>query len=159
MLKGVYNERTPLPRYSSFWDVGAVLRYIQKWGANDSISLRQLTLKLVMLMALTRPARSVDLSKLDISNRFFIVSGVLFKPQNLSKQCRPSKPLADFFYPRYTDDETICPVVTLLAYEARTLEFQDLSAKKRTLLFLSWIGKHKPVTSCSSYRQMAENMS
>jgi len=139
ILKGVYNERPPLLRYSSFWDVGAVLRHIQKWGENDSMSLRQLTLKLVMLMALTRPARSVDLSKLDISNRFFTASGVLFKSQHLSKQSRPSKPLADFFYPRYTDDKTIC--------EARTVEFRDLSANKRTLLFLSWIGKHEPVTS------------
>ena len=116
------------------------------------MSLRQLTLKLVMLMALTRPARSVDLSKLDISNRFFTASGVLFKPQHLSKQSRPSKPLADFFYPRYTDDETICPVVTLLAYEARTVEFRDLSANKRTLLFLSRIGKHELVTSCTIAR-------
>ena len=108
------------------------------------MSLRQLTLKLVMLMALTRPARSVDLSKLDISNRFFTASGVLFKPQHLSKQSRPSKPLADFFYPRYTDDKTIC--------EARTVEFRDLSANKRTLLFLSRIGKHELVTSCTIAR-------
>jgi len=32
MLKGVYNERPPLPRYSSFWYVGEVLRYVQIWG-------------------------------------------------------------------------------------------------------------------------------
>ena len=123
MLKGVYNERPPLPRYSSFWDVGAVLKYVQSWGSNDNLSLRQLTLKLAILMALTRPARTVDLSKLDIGNRCFTTSGVLFKPQHLSKQSRPSKPLTDFYYPRYTEDETICPVVTLQAYEVRTLEF------------------------------------
>jgi len=41
---------------SSISDVGAVLRHIQKWGENDSMSPHQLTLKLVMLMALTRPA-------------------------------------------------------------------------------------------------------
>ena len=126
MLIGVYNERPPLPRYSSFWDVGAVLKYLQSWGKNDQLSLRQLTLKSAMLMALTRPARTVDLSKLDIGHRCFTTSGVIFKPQHLSKQSRPSKPLADFFYLRYTEEETICPVVTLQAYEARTLEFRDL---------------------------------
>ena len=152
MLKGVYNERPPLPRYSSFWDVGAVLKHIKKWGVNDNLSLRQLTLKLTMLMALTRPARTVDLSKLDISNRYFTASGVLFQPQHLSKQSRPSKPMADFFYPKYKEDETICPVVTLLAYEARTLEFRDLLTNKKTLLFLSWIGKHEPVTSSTIAR-------
>ena len=71
----------------------------------------------------------------------------------LSKQSRPSKPLADFFYPRYTEDETICPVVTLQAYEVRTLEFRELSTdKKKTLLFLSWIGNHEPVTSSTIAR-------
>ena len=104
-------------------------------------------------MALTRPVRTVDLSKLDIGSRCFTTSGVLFKPQHLSKQSRPSKPLADFFYPRYTEDETICPVVTLQAYEARTLEFRKLSTdKKKTLLFLSWIGNHEPVTSSTIAR-------
>jgi len=84
----------------------------------------------------------------DIGTRCFTVSGVLFKPQHLSKQTRPSIPLVDFFYPRYTEDETICPVVTLQAYEARTLEFQELSTdKKKTLFFLSWIGKQEPETS------------
>ena len=153
MLKGVYNERPPLPRYSSFWDVGTVLRHLQGWGENDKVSLRQLTLKLVMLMALTRPSRTMDLSKLDIGYRHFTTSGVLFKPQHLSKQSRPSKPLADFFYPRYAEDETICPVVTLQAYEARTIEFRSLSTdKKNSLLFLSWIGKHEPVTSSTIAR-------
>jgi len=60
--------------------------------------------------------------------------------------------MADFFYPKYKEDETICPVVTLLAYEARTLEFRDLLTNKKTLLFLSWIGKHEPVTSSTIAR-------
>ena len=30
ILKGIYNERPPLPRYSTFWDVGVVLRYLKK---------------------------------------------------------------------------------------------------------------------------------
>ena len=66
---------------------------------------------------------------------------------------RASKPLADFFYPRYPVDQTICPVVTLQAYEARTLELRTWSTENRkTLLFLSWIGKHNPVTSSTKAR-------
>ena len=43
-----------------------------------------------MLLALTRPARSVDLSKLDIRARSFTSTGVTFKAQHLSKQSRSS---------------------------------------------------------------------
>jgi len=153
MLKGVFNERPPLARYSAFWDVGIVLRYLRGLGPNEGLSLRLLTLKSVMLLALTHPARSVDLSKLDIRTRTFTTAGVTFKAQHLSKQSRASKPLADFFYPRYPEDERVCPVTTLLAYEARTLEFRALSTGKgKTLIFLSWIGEHDPVTSSTIAR-------
>jgi len=112
-----------------------------------------LTIKSGMLMALTRPARSVDLCKLDIRARSFSAEGVTFKVQHLSKQSRASKPLADFFYPRYPEDHTICPVVTLQVYEARTKEFRAWSTgNRKTLLFLSWIGKHDPVNSSTIAR-------
>ena len=133
MLKGVYNERPPLARYSTFWDVGVVLRYLRGLGENKALSLLLLTL---------------DLSKLDIRARSFTSTGVTFKAQHLSKQSKSSKPLADFFYPRYPEDKTICPVVTLQAYEDRTSEFRALSTdNQKTSIFLSWIGKHNPVTS------------
>ena len=66
MLKGAFNERPPLARYSTFWDVGIVLSYLRDLDANETLSLCLLTLKSAVLLALTRPARSVDLSKLDI---------------------------------------------------------------------------------------------
>ena len=90
MLKGIYNEIPPLARYSTFWDVGVVLRYLRGLGENKALSLRLLTLKSAMSLALTRPARSVDLSKLDICfrARAFTSTGVTFKDQHLSKQSR-----------------------------------------------------------------------
>ena len=153
MLKGAFNERPPVARYSAFWDVGVVLRYLKSLGNNESLSLRSLTLKTAMLLALARPARSVALSNLDIRFRSFTGEGVIFKAQHLAKQARPSRPLADYFYPRFTQDSSICPVTTLQAYEARTLEFRDMaSSKPNTSLFISWIGKHLPVTSSSIAR-------
>jgi len=155
ILKGAFNERPPLPRYSNFWDVGVVLRYLKQLGANGSLTLRLLTIKSTMLLALTRPSRSVDLSKLDISSRTFTAEGLLFKPQHLSKQSRPSKPLADFFFPRFPDDTDICPVTTIQAYEARTQGFRAPATntdKRKTALFLSWIGKHEPVSSSTIAR-------
>ena len=39
MLQGVYNERHSLARYSTFWDVGVVLRYLRGLGENKVLSL------------------------------------------------------------------------------------------------------------------------
>ena len=66
VLKGKYNSRPPIPRYNTFWDVGVVLKHIRGRGQNSSSSLHQLSLKTAMLLALTKPSRSVDLAYLDI---------------------------------------------------------------------------------------------
>ena len=49
--------------------------------------------------------------------------------------------------------------MTLKPYEMRTKEFRDLqSPKPKTHLFLSWIGKHNPVTSSSIARWLKQTM-
>ena len=159
LLKGVFHLKPPMPRYSSFWDVGTVITYFKSLGTNEGLTLRQLTLKTVMLLALTRPSRSADLSQLDIYWRSYQSNGVTFRPAHLAKQNKSSKHRPDFFFPYFKDDPMICPVETLKAYEERTKEFRDLkSSKPKTLLFLSWIGEHKPVTSSSIARWLKETM-
>ena len=54
LLKGAFHLRPPLSRYSSTWDVDVVLRYLKDLGPTITLSLRSLTHKLVMLLALTR---------------------------------------------------------------------------------------------------------
>ena len=57
LLKGAFNDRPPLPKYTSTWEVQVVLDYLQSLGENESLSLKQLKWKTVMLLALTRPSR------------------------------------------------------------------------------------------------------
>ena len=153
LLKGVFHTRPPQPRYASFWDVGVVIQHIKILGPNKDLSLKQLTMKTVMLLALTRPSRSADLSKLDIQMRSFTSNGVVFRPLHLAKQSRSSRPIADFFFPSFPEDSLICPMVTLKAYEERTIGFRaNLPEDSRSRLFLSWIGKHDPVSSCTIAR-------
>lgn len=52
LMKGVYNSRPPKPRYSVTWDVDVVVKYLMSLGPNSSLSLRQLSQKLALLMAL-----------------------------------------------------------------------------------------------------------
>ena len=150
VLKGAFNERPPQPKYSSFWDVGQVLTYLRDLGSNDKLTLQQLTLKLVMLMALTRPYRSADLSQLNINHHSFSPDGVNFCPAHLSKQSKHNKPLSDFFFPSFGSDRNLCPVATLKEYENRTAPFRIGSGFSR--LFLSLVGKHNPVTSSTIAR-------
>ena len=92
LLQGVFNSRPPQPRYAAFWDVGVVIQHIKGLGANKDLSLKHLTTKTAMLLALTRPSRSADLSKLNLQMRSFKSNGVVFRPVHLAKQSRSSKP-------------------------------------------------------------------
>ena len=56
LLKGVFNTRPPQPRYNSTWDASIVLTWMEGLGENEDLSLSDLTLKLVMLLSLTRPS-------------------------------------------------------------------------------------------------------
>lgn len=66
LLKGACHARPPQPRYSSTWDVSVAFTHLGKHIMDKSLPLKQLTLRTVMLMALSRPSRSADLSKLDL---------------------------------------------------------------------------------------------
>jgi len=159
LLQGAFKSRPPEPRYTSFWDVGVVIQHIKGLGANEDLNLKQLTLKTVMLLALTRPSRSADLSKLNLQTRAFKSNGVVFRPIHLAKQSRSSKPMADFFFPSFPEDTSICPVTALKAYEKRTERFRaELSSDSRSQLFLSWIGQHTPVSSSTIARWLKSLM-
>ena len=51
-LRGVFAERPSLPRYKTIWDVNTVLKYLRGIQINKDLTLRDLTLKLTMLLAL-----------------------------------------------------------------------------------------------------------
>jgi len=148
LLKGVFNARSPLPRYSCTWNVQLVLDYIERCGANDTLSLKDLTFKTVMLLALTRPSRSADLSHLEISARQYKSDGVVFIPRYLSKQSRQGKPIKEFFFPSFPTNQKLCPVLTLKAYEKKTYDLR----KEERKLFVSIIKPHKAVTSSTIAR-------
>ena len=51
-MKGVFETRPSLPRYSETWDVNVVLDYIAGLGQPEDQDLKMLTYKTVMLLAL-----------------------------------------------------------------------------------------------------------
>ena len=97
LLKGAFHDRSPLPRYIATWNVQSVLDYLEGLGTNTSLSLEQLSHKLCMLLALTRPSRSADLAVLQIDRCRFNPEGVTFLPVTLAKQSRQGKTLTEYF--------------------------------------------------------------
>ena len=58
LFASFYRLRPTFPRYVVAWDVGIILRFLADWHPPSSLSLRQMTLKTVALVALTASDRA-----------------------------------------------------------------------------------------------------
>ncbi|CAB3991208.1 Hypothetical predicted protein [Paramuricea clavata] len=63
-LKGEFEIKPALPKYKKIWDVEQVLTYVRSLTLNSELSLKQLSHKLVMLLALLTGQRCQTIHKL-----------------------------------------------------------------------------------------------
>ena len=118
-LKGVFNCHPPLPKYTYTWDVDVVLSYLRDLPDNATLYFQALTHKLAMLMALTNADRCSDLVAMDLSFHSFQDGGAKFTIPGLMKTRKDGPPI-ETFYPEFPMDPKLCPVQTLICYEARS---------------------------------------
>ena len=93
LFKSVYNSRPLQLRYTGTWEVSSVLEYLLSMGENSDLSLKWLSGKLALLMALETASHSSQLHSLDLRFRVNKSEGVL-----LSIKCQFSnqpKPFMD----------------------------------------------------------------
>ncbi|XP_071153666.1 uncharacterized protein [Mytilus edulis] len=88
-LKGVYHLRPTVHNDVNIWDVSIVLRLLRRLSPVADISVKDLTLKLVMLIALTNATRSQSIHLLKLSNMQKQKDCFRFKIFDLLKQSRP----------------------------------------------------------------------
>jgi len=96
ILRGAFNRKTPKPKYLKTWDVDVVLKSIKGLGQNSSLSLKHLSQKLTMLIALTATLRGGELSKLDPENMDDAGDHIIFRFGDLTKTTSVTNPLCDF---------------------------------------------------------------
>ena len=63
-MKGVFNSVLPKPRYGFTWDISTVLKYAKTLYPLNSLCLKLLTLKTVVLVALSTAPRAQTLVSL-----------------------------------------------------------------------------------------------
>ena len=147
LLKGVYNSRSPKPRYSATWDVDSVIHYLISLGENDQLTLKDLSQKTALLMALVEASRSSELQALDLRFRVYKPEGVTFRIPSLTKKRVTGAPPKEFFFASFPANSVICPVHCLRNYELKTAQFRRTGQEVARPLFISYIKPHKPVTS------------
>ncbi|KAJ8022303.1 hypothetical protein HOLleu_37159 [Holothuria leucospilota] len=119
-LKGIFNLHPPLPRYKDIWDVGVVLQYLSSLYPGQEISLKELSLKLCSLIALTTAQRMQTIHLLKIDQLKLCQSSASFYITGLVEQSRPGNHQITVKLQGYPQDERICVMNTLHTYLERT---------------------------------------
>lgn len=147
-MKGVFTKRPPMPRYECIWDVQIVLNYLRKLAPANSLSLKDLTLKLVMLIALVSAQRSQTIHKLSLNNLSYTGSTAKFQITGLIKQSRPGSSGLTVTLPAYPVDRRLCVFTYLKHYINKTRKLRGEEGQ----LFISFQRPYGPVSKDSISR-------
>lgn len=154
-LKGVYNQRPSLPRYSVTWDVSKVLCYLRTLSPVKKLSLGLLSCKLVMLISLTLACRTQAVHLLDIRNMIKSKEGFTLMYSGLLKTSKPGKDNPVAHLKGYPPDRRLCVVRVLKEYLLRTSDLRN----DETKLLISYVKPHKAVAKATVSRWLRTVMS
>jgi len=140
-MKGVFQDRPPMPRYNKIWDVNTLLQYIHSMDDSKDLSLKDLTLKLVMLITLTTACRGQSLHLLDLEAMVKEDSSFTFMINSNIKQSKPTSSSAHrvIKLKAYPLDSKLCVFYTCSVYIEKT----RLLRGKETCLFITHQKPHK----------------
>ena len=122
VTKGSHERHPPGPRYPSFWDVKLVLSLFKRWGSNDTLSFKFLSMKLAMLLLLVTSQRGQTIVALDIDHMLEDGDKIIFNMTKLLKSNRCGDRLSTVMLKRYAPDSRLCIIQTLRDYLERAEE-------------------------------------
>jgi hypothetical protein len=141
-MKGFFELKTPMPRYSVIWDVKIVLDYLECFDPVSDLGLKELTLKLVMLLALVTGQRAQTLFLLNINNMFVRKMSFTFYFDKPLKQVSASIKSPLLVLQPFTPNHKLCVVKTLQEYLKRTEQLRI----DQNGLFISYQKPHHNVS-------------
>ena len=140
-MKGVSRSRPTVARYKNVWDVSLVLDMFRKQLLPEYLSLYDLSMRTVTLLALVSAQRSQSIHLLDIDNMSREADKYIFTLCGDFKQSRIWHETLQIILPAYQSDIRLCIVRTLGIYLDRTA-----SLRKSSKLFVSTIKPFNPVS-------------
>ena len=141
-LRGVYNSRPSLPRHTEIWDVRIVLDKLREMSPASTLALKELTYKLVMLIALVSAQRGQTIPLLNIKNMSKTGSSYFFAITELTKTKKPGHKADIITLMAFTPDIRLCVYHCLEEYIQQTEKLRSDDGQ----LFISFNRPHNKVS-------------
>lgn len=147
-MTGLFNLHPSKPKYVQFWDTSKVLCYLRQLPPVTCISLKLLTWKFAIQLALTQASRSHSMSLLTLDGMVKDENTYTLFYANLLKQCRKGRRNPIVTIKKYDIDSRICVYSTLQEYIRCT---ENIRGSEQRLL-ISYIKPFKVVSSTTISR-------
>nr|CAH7734491.1 unnamed protein product [Callosobruchus chinensis] len=131
-FRGIYNKRPAAPRYSATWDPYPVLNYLSTLFPDDTLTLKDLTLKLVTLLLLTSGHRVQTLSKISVENITKRQERIEIRIPDRIKTSGNKRKQPFLVFPYFRNKPQLCVASTLEYYLTKTSSYR--SSTDRLLL-------------------------
>lgn len=154
LMTGIANLNPPQPKYSTIWDLEDVLNQLRTWPRNELLSPKQLTLKLVMLLAIIAVNRGSEIHKLNIKFKGITKDKAVFSFGTTVKHFRRGKKTPPIEFYAMPSEPNLCPILTLNCYLDLSKDWRKSDAESQ--LFLSFVNPHKAVTKSTITRWIKE---
>lgn len=119
-FKGAFKIKPSFPKYDCTWNPNVVLDYLANLYPNNSLSLEQLTKKLVVLLALSTGQRCQTLSLIRISNIKISSERIIINITDIIKTSGIGRVQPRLDLPFFIQRPCVCPADTLVSYIAMT---------------------------------------
>ena len=149
-IKGVFESRPALPKYTHTWNVETVLKYLKTLESTSEISLKDLTLKLVMLIALLSGQRCQSIHSIKTNNIILEKDKVTIPITDVIKQSKPQRKQPVLVFPVYKPDTNLCVVSTIRTYLHRTKDLRNDNNNME--LFLTTVKPYSPASKATIAR-------
>lgn len=141
-LKGVFELKPALPKYPEIWDVQRVLDHLKSYKSAEELSLKDLTLKLTMLLCLLTAQRCQTVQLIDINSIQQLADRYRVTFSAKLKQTKPGHHLEPLELLKFPEDKALCVFEHLRLYLAKTKNLRG----NHTQLLLSFIKPNAPVS-------------
>ena len=144
IFKFFYRKRPIRSKYLTYWPVSSVLNLLRSWHPISSLSLKQLTLKTLALIALSSSDRGQTIHLMDITHIEVLDNHINFIILSRTKTTkRKLTPVIVKCICTHNEELNVASYVKY--YLDATKEFRENSTPPKNQLFLSW-KTHGPVT-------------
>lgn len=143
-MKGAFEKRPSIPTKSktAIWDPQQVLDFLEPWYPHETLSLKDLTLKLTMFLALLSGQRTQTIHSLNINNLNITNDKCIFYVSQILKHSKKGRHQDPIEFLAFTDNKSLCIVDMLKEYLRKTSTIRQNEEK----LLISYQSPHQSVS-------------